>query len=59
MTFLIQKMLTWHLNIYYYYYYFISHVSKQCILFATSAFSVTGLTAETILKTIFKNQGLT
>ena len=27
--------------------------------FATSAFSVTGLTVGTILKTIFENQGLT
>ena len=58
MAFLIQKMLTWHLNIYFYY-YFISHISKQCISFATSAFSVTELTVGTILKTIFENQGLT
>ena len=36
--------------------YFISHVNKQCIPFATLAFFVTGLTAGTILKTIFKNQ---
>ena len=49
-----QKML----NIFYYY-YFISHVSKQYILFVTSTFSVTELTVGTILKTIFKNQGLT
>ena len=35
---------------------FISHVSKQCIPFATSAFSITKLTVWTILKTIFKNQ---
>ena len=35
--------------------YFISHVSKQCILFATSAFSVTGLMVGTILKMIFEN----
>ena len=41
------------------FYYFISHVNKQCILFATLAFSVTGLTAGTILKSIFKNQELT
>ena len=39
--------------------YFISHVSKQCIPFATSAFSVTGLTVGTILKMIFENQGMT
>ena len=39
--------------------YFISHINKQCIPFAISTFSVTGLTAWTILKTIFKNQGLT
>ena len=43
---------------YIFYYYFISHVSKQCIPFATSAFSVTGLTIGTILKMIFENQGL-
>ena len=42
------------LNIFFYY-YFISYVSKQCILFPTLAFSVTGLTVGTILKTIFKN----
>ena len=41
------------------FYYFISHVNKQCILFATLAFSITGLTVGTILKTIFENQGLT
>ena len=46
------------LNIFFYY-YFISYVSKQCILFVTSGFSITGLTVETILKTIFENQGLT
>ena len=39
--------------------YFISHISKQCIPFATSAFSVTGLTVGTILKMIFENQGMT
>ena len=44
---------------YIFYYYFISHVSKQCIPFPTLAFSVTGLTVGTILKTIFENQGLT
>ena len=62
MAFLIQKMLTWHLkNVKYifFYYYFISHVSKQCISFATLAFSITGLIAEIISKTIFKNQELT
>ena len=41
------------------YYYFISHVSKQCIPFATSAFFVTGLMVGTILKTIFENHELT
>ena len=35
------------------------HVSKWDTPFATSAFSVTRLTAGTILKTIFENQGLT
>ena len=39
--------------------YFISHISKQCIPFATSAFSVTELTVGTILKMIFENQGMT
>ena len=51
-------MLTGHLNIYIFY-YFISHVSKQCISFATSTFSIIGLTVETILKMIFENQELT
>ena len=44
---------------YIFYYYFISHVSKQCIPFATSAFSVTGLMVGAILKMTFENQGLT
>ena len=54
-------MLTWRLkNVkYIFYYYFISHVSKQCTPFTTSAFSVTGLTVGTILKMIFENQELT
>ena len=39
--------------------YFISHISKQCIPFATSAFSVTGLMVGAILKMTFENQGLT
>ena len=43
------------LNIFFYY-YFISHSSKQCIPFATLAFSVTGLIVGTILKTPMKNQ---
>ena len=43
----------------YIFYYFISHVSKQCIPFVTSAFSITGFMVGTILKMIFENQGLT
>ena len=41
------------------FFFLISHVSKQCIPFATSTFSVTGLTVWTILKMIFENQGMT
>ena len=41
------------------FFFLISHVSKQCIPFANSAFSVIGLMVGTVLKMIFENQGMT